>query len=66
MTYDCAVKVNGKWYGAGDEVEPTLPASVTAKEKEQVKTVAPDKEVKQEVKKPATTKKSSNKKDSKK
>jgi hypothetical protein len=64
MTYDHMVKVNGKWYGAGDEViETSLPASVT------VKTVEPKpdtKEVVEEVKKPETTVKRSNNKGNKK
>lgn len=56
MTYDHMVKVNGKWFGVGDEVEPTSPASVTVE-----KTVEPT--TKEEVvaeKKPAT-KRSANK-----
>jgi len=52
MTYDHMVKVNGKWYGAGDEVTPTLPASVVTK-----KAVEP---------KPETTAKRSNNKGNKK
>jgi len=63
MTYDHMVKVNGKWYGAGDEVTPTLPASVATK------TVEPKtekKEVVEEVKKPETTTKRSNNKGNKK
>ncbi len=57
MTYDHAVKVNGKWYGAGDEVnETSLPASVSvAKPVENTES----KEV-VEPKKP-TTKRSNNK-----
>lgn len=69
MTYDHAVKVNGKWYGAGDEVIPTLPASVTAEDKKQVKTVEPETETKkvvQEAEAKPATKRSSNKKESKK
>ena len=67
MTYDHAVKVNGKWYGAGDEVELTLPASVTAEDKKQVSTVEPDEVKVEQVKeeKPAQTKRSSNKRKAK-
>ena len=62
MTYDHAVKVNGKWFGAGDEVETSLPAShETEKPVEKPKTN--DVEV---PKKETTTKRSSNKKESKK
>ena len=64
MTYDHMVKVNGKWYGAGDEVTPTLPASVVTKKAVEPK---PDtKEVVEEVKKPETTTKRSNNKGNKK
>lgn len=63
MTYDHMVKVNGKWYGAGDEVTPTLPASVVTKAVES----KPDtKKVVEEVKKPETTVKRSNNKGNKK
>lgn len=59
MTYDHTVKVNGKWYGAGDEViETSLPASVVTKA---VEPKPEKKEVVEEVKKPATAKRSNNK-----
>ena len=64
MTYDHMVKVNGKWYGVGDEVgNASLPASVEVK-----KTVEPKPETKEveEVKKSTTTAKRSNNKGSKK
>ena len=64
MTYDHAVKVNGIWYGAGDEVNPTSPVSVTTDDVKQVKAVEPDTkkdEVKQETEKKPATKRSSNK-----
>lgn len=63
MTYDHMVKVNGKWYGAGDEVTPTLPASVVTKA---VEPKPEKKEVVEEVKKPETTAKRSNNKGNKK
>ena len=63
MTYDHMVKVNGKWYGAGDEVTPTLPASVVTKA---VEPKAEKKEVVDEVKKPETPTKRSDIKGSKK
>lgn len=57
MTYDHMVKVNGKWFGVGDEVNPSSPASVSVE-----KTVEPITETKEvvEPKKP-TTKRSTNK-----
>jgi len=35
VTYDHSVKVNGKWYGAGEVID-TSSASVTAEEKKAV------------------------------
>ena len=64
MTYDHMVKVNGKWYGVGDEVNASLPASVEVKKAVEPKPVK--KEVVEEVKKPETTTKRSNNKGSKK
>lgn len=55
VTYDHSVKVNGKWYGAGEVVEATPSASVTAEDKKQVSTVTETKDDK---------KRSSNKKES--
>ena len=63
MTYDHMVKVNGKWYGVGDEVNASLPASVEVKKTVEPKPVK--KEV-EEVKKSETTTKRSNNKGSKK
>ena len=60
MTYDHMVKVNGKWYGVGDEVEVSLPTPDT----EKAVGVTETKEV-AEPKKPAT-KRSNNSKGSKK
>ena len=60
MTYDHMVKVNGKWYGVGDEVNSSSPTSVAEKTVEVTET----KEV-AEPKKPAT-KRSTNSKGSKK
>lgn len=60
MTYDHMVKVNGKWFGVGDEVNPSSPASVSV---EKTVEVTETKEV-VEPKKPAT--KRSNNKGSKK
>ena len=56
MTYDHKVKVNGKWFGVGDEVVTSSPASVTVKA---VEPKAETKEVVEEVK--PTTKRSNNK-----
>jgi hypothetical protein len=58
MTYDHMVKVNGKWFGVGDEVLTSLPASVSVE-----KPVEPKTETKkvEEVKKPTTAKRSNNK-----
>lgn len=56
MTYDHMVKVNGKWFGVGDEVDTSLPASVSV---EKTVDVTETKEV-AEPKKPAT-KRSTNK-----
>lgn len=66
MTYDHAVKVNGKWYKAGDEVQFPSSALVTAEVKEQVCTVEEPKEEKVEkATKPTTAKRSYKKKESK-
>lgn len=63
MTYDHMVKVNGKWFGVGDEVNSSSPVPVTEKP---VDPKPETKEVVEEVKKPATTTKRSNNKGSKK
>lgn len=55
MTYDHDVKVNGKWYKAGDVIETPLSALVTAKV-EQTKTVDEEKVVKKTTTKRSTTK----------
>ena len=55
MTYDHMVKVNGKWFGVGDEVNSSSPASVTVEN-----TVEPTKE-EVVVEKKTTTKRSANK-----
>lgn len=55
MTYDHDVKVNGKWYKAGDEVQFPSSALVTAKV-EQTKTVDEEKVVKKTTTKRSTTK----------
>ena len=57
MTYDHMVKVDGKWFGVGDEVNTSLPASVSVEKTVELKT---ETKAVAEPKKPAT-KRSTNK-----